>query len=542
MDFIWVLFAFGCGLGAKTIKLPPLVGYLIAGFLANLIGIKSNSSINLLADMGITLMLFTIGLKLNIKDLTKPEIWLGANIHMLTWIAIFSGIALSLAPLSLPFFTDLNWKTAAILAFGLSFSSTVCVVKMLEEAGEMKTRHGKLAIGVLVMQDVIAVIFLVIATGKIPSVWALGLPLLIFLKPFFNQLLKPIGHGELLPLTGFCLAFGGYELFHILGIKGDLGALIFGMLLSENNKASEIAKSLLNFKDLFLIGFFLSIGLTTLPTWPIIITALGLSFLIIIKFVLFYGLFLLLKLRARTAFLAALGLSNFSEFGLIVASYCVDAGWLAMEWLVILAIALSFSFVITGALYRSAHNLFSHYKGTIKFFERNQRLPEDSFPQPENAEVLIIGMGRVGKGAYKALSDEIHERVWGVDADNERVEKQRAMNHQILAGDAEDPDFWEDMDLSKTRLILLALPSIEDAINITHQLRNAKYEGLVAAIARYSDEREKLLSQGIDRVFNFFTEAGAGFAEESLRLIEPKTSDKQPEEKYSEDNPVIAKI
>ena len=137
-------------------------------------------------------------------------------------------------------------------------------MKILEESSELKVRHGKLALAVLIIQDIVAVIFLVAATGKIPSEWAAALLLLPFLRPVFYRILERVGHGELLPLAGFFLAFGGYELFSALGVKGDLGALVMGIVIAGHSKTSELYKTLMNFKDLFLIGFFLSIGFTAL--------------------------------------------------------------------------------------------------------------------------------------------------------------------------------------------------------------------------------------------------------------------------------------
>src|SRR5690606_34921264 len=103
------------------------------------------------------------------------------------WIALFIGLIWVLGAIGVVYFELMDIKTASLLAFALSFSSTVCVVKVLEESGEMKTRHGKLAIGLLVMQDVIAVIFLVIVTGVTPSIWALALVLLYWLKPLIGR-------------------------------------------------------------------------------------------------------------------------------------------------------------------------------------------------------------------------------------------------------------------------------------------------------------------------------------------------------------------
>lgn len=519
MDFIWILFAFVCGYTLRLIEMPPLIGYLFAGFFLHFIGVEPVESLDTLADLGITLMLFTIGLKLNVKDLLKTEVWASTLSHMTLWTLLAGSAFLLLATLSVPYFSDLDLKSAALIGFALSFSSTVCIVKLLEESGEMKTRHGQLAIGVLVMQDIVAVLFLVAATGKIPSIWALGLFGLVLIRPLLNHMLMRAGHGELLPLAGFFLALGGYELFNLVGVKGDLGALVFGMLLSSHPKASELTKSLLSFKDLFLIGFFLSIGFTALPDWSMLGMAAILAVIIPLKYIMFFGIFTRLNLRGRTSYLCALALSNFSEFGLIVAYLCVDSGWLSKEWLVILALAVSLSFILTSVVYRSAHSFYLRHKEKIKSYESDTPLPSDIFVQPKDSEILVIGLGRVGKGAFNALHSIVGDKVWGMDADRSRIQKFQKKGLHVFYGDGEDADLWCNMDVKNIKLVLLALPSIEDSLNIAEQLHSANYPGEIAAIARFPDEHKQLVDGGIDTVFNFYTEAGFGFAEESLQLI-----------------------
>ena len=207
-----------------------------------------------------------------------------------------------------------------MLAFALSFSSTVFVVKSLEDKGEMKSLHGRIAIGILIMQDLAAVIFLVASTGKIPSPWALLLLLLIPIRPVFHYILQKTGHGELLILYGLVLALGGAELFEMGGVKDDLGALIMGVLISTHPKANEMAKSMLGFKDLFLVGFFLTIGMSGQLSLEVLIIGLLLVPFIFIKSALFFTLMTRFNLRSRTSLLATLNLTNYSEFGLIVVA------------------------------------------------------------------------------------------------------------------------------------------------------------------------------------------------------------------------------
>ncbi len=519
MEYTFLLFAFICGLTVKLIGIPPLVGYLAAGFLLNFAGYTLTEELTAIADLGITIMLFTIGLKLNFRDLSRREVWGTAAAHTLLWSVVI-GVILFFSTLVLTAYIGaLDWQSAALIAFALSFSSTVCVIKVLEESGESKTRHGRLAVGILVMQDVFAVIFLVVATGKIPSIWALGLLALILALPLISKIINQSGHGELLPLTGFVLALGGYQLFELVNIKGDLGALLAGLLIAQHSKAAEMAKSLLSFKDLFLIGFFLTIGLTALPSIPMFMLALGLCLLIPIKAGLFFWLLTMLNLRARTSFLTTLVLSNFSEFGLIVGAMAVTLGMLAPEWLVIIAISVSLSFVFTSIMYRSSHTQYHKYKGFIKRFEKEKRLAADVYPIIDRARFLVVGMGRVGTGAFMSLDKLVHTNVFGMDSDRSKVNRLREEGLNVICGDGEDVDLWDNLDISSVKLVLLALPSIEDVINVTKQLNNAGYSGKIAAIARYEDEVEYLLNNGVDKVFNFFTEAGLGFAEESLAYI-----------------------
>lgn len=519
MDFLWILVAFLCGFGVKQLGLPPLIGYLAAGFALHAFDFAPFASMDVISELGITLLLFTIGLKLNARDLAVAEVWATASVHMLLWSISVAALVLLISVAGTIALFDLSWQAALLIGFALSFSSTVCVVKVLEEKTEIKIRHGKLSIGILVLQDIIAVIFLVIATGKTPSVWAALLLLLFFIRPLLSRILNRSGHGEVLVLVGFFLALGSAELFSLVDLKGDLGALIFGMLLASEPKANELYKALMNFKDVFLIGFFLSIGFTALPSWDALFIAAGLTLLLPIKFILFFGLFIFFKLRARTAFLAGLALMNFSEFGLIVATTSVARGWMSNDWLVAIVLAVSMSFVVSSYLYKNAHSIYAKYKRFIAQLQRTG-ISAACSSIPVGAEVLIIGMGRVGCGTYTSLHEEHGDSVWGVDADSKRVDRLQAMGRRVVLADAEDVEFWDQVEIEKVHLIMLALPSVDDMIGIIMQVKSTEYRGRIAVIAQYEDDKVKLLKCGADRVFNYYAEVGAGFADEGKRLLE----------------------
>jgi predicted Kef-type K+ transport protein len=518
MDFFWIFISFIAGFAVKQIGLPPLVGYLGAGFALNASGVAVLDSLETFANLGITLLLFTIGLKINFKDLTEKEVWSGASIHMVLFSAALALIVLA-GSVTGARLLNIEWQTALLIGFALCFSSTVCVVKTLEDQGELKIRHGKLAVGALIIQDIAAVLFLVIALGKIPSIWALGLVLLFPARHLFSRLLNASGHGELLPLLGLFFAFGSYELFTFVDLKGDLGALVIGMLLASDKKATELYKSLAQFKDLFLVGFFLAIGFTALPTLETLSLSLILCVLLPIKFFLFFIIYNRFNLRARTGFLTSMVLTNYSEFGLIVASLSVKLGWLAEEWLITIAVAVAISFIISSFAYKHAHSLYAQYQPLINYFQPTEPVRGISTNTPIQPHALIVGLGRVGTSSYDKLFGKFGKKLWGIEADSERMSNHVAANRQVSLADAEDIEFWQSLDMSQLQLVMLAVPSMNDMLVMIKQIRRCNYQGPIAAIAQYQDERDQLIKAGADMAFNYYAEVGTGFADESISLL-----------------------
>lgn len=512
-DIAWIAVAFLLGFVARLLSLPALVGFLFAGFVLNAADVQGGDALSEIAGLGVTLLLFSIGLKLDVRSLLRPEIWAVAASHLLVTVLLF-GVAIYVLSLSgWALFAGLDFTLSIMIAFALSFSSTVFAVKVLEEKGEMASLHGRVAIGILIMQDLFAVVFLTLSSGKIPSLWALALLGLIPLRYLLVRLMEKVGHGELLILYGLLLALGGASIFEAVGMKADLGALGIGMLVAQHPKASEMAKSLLGFKDLFLVGFFLSIGLSGEPSMEALGVATLLVILVAFKVVLFYLLLTRFKLRALTSFLTSLSLANYSEFGLIVGAIGVSNGWLTGDWLISMAIALSLTFVVASPLNTIAHALYNRYDKKLKRFQSAQRLPDDQPVDTGNAEILIFGMGRVGTGAYNTMRERYREKVLGVDYDSDAVKAHEAIGRNVILGDATDDDFWEKLQPKKIRLVMLTMPSHEENMLVTEQLKSYGFKGRIAAIARYDDQVDALKEAGVHAAFNIYAEAGIGFAE-----------------------------
>ena len=509
----WIVLAFALGLIARHVGLPPLVGYLLAGFGLSAYGNETDPILEHIAHAGVLLLLFSVGLKLRLSSLFRLEVLAGSLLHMVL-ISLFTTLLFYFA-------IGLSLMTAFVLAFALSFSSTVVAAKILEGKKEIRAFHGRTAIGILIMQDLVAVAFLSFAAGQAPSIWALALLLIPLLRPLIHRLLDLSGHDELLVLYGLVLALvvGGASFEHV-GLSSELGALLLGVLLSNHKRASEMSNALWSLKEIFLVGFFLQIGMTGHPTLELVSYALLLSLLLPLKALLFFFILIRFKLRARTAFLSGLSLATFSEFGLIVAYLGLKNNWLEPQMLTMLAITDAISFAIAAPLNRYAHTLYMRWEKRLQTYETEQRHPDDEPLHLGNSHLLIMGMGRVGTGAYDFLTHR-KQRVVGLDSDPGKVEQHREAGRRVLYADAEDPGLWQNLDLGGIYAVLLAMPDSEANSIAARQLRQRGYTGFVSATAMFPEELEKIKKAGADAAYNFYDEVGVGYAEHVWEQLFP---------------------
>ncbi len=525
MIAILITVAFICGLLARLVGLPPLIGFLAAGFILRASGVDAFAGLEKLGDFGVTLLLFTIGLKLKVKDLVKAEVWAGTSLHMLGTVIGFAVFLYAGKLIGLPILSELSVMTCVLAGFALSFSSTVFAVKSLEDKAELAALHGTIAIAMLIMQDIIAVVFLAISTGKVPTVWALTLVLLIPLRYLIGKVIDRTGHGELLILLGFFLSLGIYGWFDAVGIKGDLGAIILGMLLASHPKSHELSKTLFGFKDVFLVAFFLSIGLSADLTMSAVGIALLLMIPLALKVALYAFTLIRFHLRPRSAILTSLALANYSEFGLIVGSIAVANGWLGSEWLVIIAVAVAVSFVIASPLNKKANLIASRAQAFLQRFE-TARFHEAEKPiDLAGVNVVVFGLGGVGRGAYDYYTKHTDLKVCGFDSSPEVVAKNVAAGRLVYHGDGTDVNLVHRIEnRDQVRLVLLAMADHRANVSVAREVGRHRSDVKLSATAKHADEEAELKALGVDAVYNFHAGAGAGFASNSNLLLEPEGS------------------
>lgn len=523
IETVCLSIALVCGLSLRQVGLPPMLGYLLAGFVLSAFGPRiglppeTRPVLEHLSHLGVLLLLFAVGLKLKLGQILQPQVLGGGLAHALLATALLSPV------LALSF--GLDWSSAALIGVALSFSSTVFSAKTLESKRDLGTFYGRTAIGILIMQDLIAIVVLILWGGAAPSPWAvllLGLPLL---RPVLHWLLDFAGHDELLVLAGLVVALVlGETIFTQLGLSSELGALAMGVLLSTHRKAAELSEALWSLRELFLVAFFLQIGLAGLPGVQDLLIAAGLVLFLPVKAGLFFLLFVRFGLSARSAFLAALSLATYSEFALILSASLLP------DWLVPLALAVSLSFLVAAPLDRIAQRLFERFETRLCRFEPARLHRDDEPADLDGAEVLILGMGRAGTAAYDQLA-ETGAALVGLDADAYRAAAHRDEGRRVLVADVEDAGFWRALDLGPLTAVLLAMDSIEAKVYAARALREKGFKGPIIGHALHQDELPRLREAGATHTHLTMTQAGLALADQAARALaeaEPAPSDSLP--------------
>ena len=503
-------FAYVFGLAARRVGLPPLVGFLAAGFAVHLAGPAlglpeaTGPILHQVAHWGVLLLLFSVGLKLNLRQIAQGHVIGTALVHFALSVALGLPLAMALG---------FDAAGALLLAVALSFSSTVLAAKMLESKRELGSFHGRTAIGILVVQDILALAVLAIWEGQAPNLWALALLGLPLVRLGLHRALAWAGHDELLVILGMlgALVVGGAG-FAAMGLSSEIGALVAGLMLAGHPRAKELGHSMWALKEVFLVGFFLEIGLAGMPDAQALGFALAAGVLLPVKGVLFFALLTAFGLRARSAFLAGLSLSAYSEFGLILGAALMP-GQVAG-----LALALALSFVIAAPLNRAAHPLFERFEGTLSHWQRRTRHPDEEPRSLGRADVAVFGMGRTGSAAYDRLTDEGLVPV-GLDADPFKARGHVAEGRNVLFADAEDVNFWREVDLGHVRAAVLAMDDLEAKLNAARNLRARGLTGPIVAHALHHDQQALLTEAGADCVYLTMTQAGIGLADRMQQAL-----------------------
>jgi Kef-type K+ transport system membrane component KefB/Trk K+ transport system NAD-binding subunit len=510
---ILLLLAALAGAVAVRLRQPLVLGFIAIGVLVGPAGlnyIAATDQIHLFGEMGLALLLFVVGLKLDLHLLrTLGPIALAAGACQIVVTAVLGlGLALLLG-FPLP--------AALLIAVALTFSSTIIIVKLLSDKHETESLHGRLALGVLLVQDLVAILvmlgitslgtdsshppllqvltFLGKAGGLLLGVWAVtiyGLPRVLALLSRSTELLVLVG-------IAWALTLG--HLGDLLGLGLELGAFLAGLSLASTPYREILGAKLVSLRDFLLLFFFVELGtrleLTGLA--PQLPTAVALIvFVMAIKPLVVLVALSVLGYRKRTSFLTGLTLAQMSEFSLIVLAMGAAAGLVRPETVGMVTLVGLVTIGLSSALIEQATPLYERLTPALRGLDRLRPHREDgrAVATDEAVEVVLFGLGSYGTQVADTLRAR-GRRVLGVDFDPQAVAAWEVRGWPAILGDAEDPDFAAALPLFTAAWVVSAIrdPQINRAL--LHGIRQAGYTGSVALAARDRQEGEAVLG---DRV------------------------------------------
>src|SRR3989344_3542813 len=494
----------------RLLRQPLVVGYILTGIIVGpytLNILQSTDQVELFSKIGITVLLFIVGLNLNpqvIKELGKVSLVTGVG-QVLVTSAIGFSIALLLG---------IERIAAIYLSIALTLSSTIIILKLLSDRGDLNKLYGRIAIGFLIIQDLIAsLILLFISTFSTAGdanltilILFLVVKLLIVLCSLYlvsayviPSLFKFVAKSqELLFLFSLAWGLGLAVTLYQIGFSLEIGALIAGVTLSVTPYAYEIGSRLRPLRDFFIVLFFILLGSQMVldKVIELIIPTLLFSvFVLIGNPVILILLLNLLGFKRRTSFMAGLTVAQISEFSLILASLGFSLGHISRD--ILSLITMVGLITITGSTYFILYSerIYPHVEGLLK---RLQLLPEKKKEPGSNGQefdCILFGYDRVGADFIKIFS-KMNVSYIVVDYNPTSVQRLAEQNIPYRFGDAEDVEFLEELNLSKTKLVLSTIPDHKTNVLLTRKITRSNKRAISIIIAKTIQQAQTLYQEG----------------------------------------------
>lgn len=502
------IFTFLVSLIFRILKQPLIISYVFAGILLSTLLIKSPEAkniISLFSDLGIAFLLFVVGLELKLKtlrEISTPALIIGTLQEFLT-------VTVGFLITKLIGFSTLS---ALYLGIALSFSSTIIMVKLITDKGDLEKLYGKLAIGFLIVQDLITILILfflpIISRSDVsfdPLKIFLGI-FLLFSVPIFSIKFLPKVENfftkseEFLFLFSITFGLGIGSLFKYLGFGLEAGALTAGVSLSNLISSPEIVSKLKPLRDFFLILFFIFIGSEILIAQlsGFLLPALILSLFVLIGNPLIMLLILgPLGYKSKTSFLLGLTSAQISEFSFILISLGIKLGHLNKEILSLTALIGLITIFISTYLFIYGEKIYLGLKPILKIFEKKKTLQEKE--EDKFYEIILFGCDRIGSyflDVFKNLTPDFLI----VDYNWEKVKKLEKEGYPILYGDASEVEFLNEINFKKTKLVISTIPDYETNLLILEEYKKSNPLGIFLATAYKIEDALDLYKQNTDYI------------------------------------------
>lgn len=514
------------GLVTMRMRQPLIIGFIIVGIMAGPSGFNwpaATGEINLLAELGLSLLLFVVGLRLDLRLIRSiGKVAAIAGIGQVALTAGF-GYLISIA-------LGMSGLTAMYSAIAMAFSSTIIIVKLLSDKKETDSLHGRITVGILIIQDILVVLAMILITafsgktdggnlgmqmlmiiGKGAGL-IIGLAILMYylIPRLFASLAKS---PELLVLSSVAWAFALAYVSESLGFSKEVGAFLAGVALASTEYREIIGARLVSLRDFLLLFFFVNLGMDldlgalNKQIWK----AIPLSLFVLIAKPLITSLILsAMGYRKRTSFLSGIMLAQISEFSLILLALGYRLKHINEEAIGLITLSGIITIGISSYLILYANDIYEYLSPRLRRFDRGKRHKDQEMDadlmKMGKVDIIFFGLGRYGTGIAKSLIND----GWSllvVDFDPQVVKEWNAKGGNALFGDAEDQEFPSMLPIATTDWVISAISIYDINASLIRSLKHHGYKGNIAVTAYDSSEIEQLRDIGADVVFQPYADA-----------------------------------
>lgn len=525
--------AVGVGFLGRMLKQPLIVSFIAVGLIVGPSGLdllRSVEKIHLLSEMGIAVLLFVVGLKLDVSLIrTSGKVALATGLGQVIFTSVFGYfICLGLG---------FEQVTSIYIAVALTFSSTIIIVKLLSDKKEIQSLHGQISIGFLIVQDIAVIIAMIVLSAMgtasdyslmeeiiLVVIKGIGLVILtiLLIRYVMTRLTALMARTpELLVLFALSWAIALAAFSDFLGFSKEVGAFLGGISLASTPYREVISGRLISLRDFLLLFFFIHLGsqLDLSLVGQQIVPAAILSLFVLIGNPIIVMIILgLMGYRKRTGFLAGLNVAQISEFSLILAALGLSLGQINEETLGLITLVGLLTIGISTYLIMYSHQIYEWVAPALRIFEKETPYREigDEKVVAEYYDVIIFGLGMYGNNIAKSL-EEKGFKVFGVDFDPRAVKRWNRKGRAAQYGDADDPELMEILP-GNTQCVISTLPDKQINLALIKYLRNVDYKGKIAVTSYYGRTAKELELAGADLVLLPFVDASENIVDKLKSL------------------------
>jgi Kef-type K+ transport system membrane component KefB len=514
--------------GAVFVRLrqPVLIAYIFVGIAVGpaVLGlVTAHDQVDLLAQIGVAVLLFAVGLKLDLHHIRHiGPVALATGLGQLAFtIVIGFGLVLALGK---------GWMEALYVAVALTFSSTIIVVKLLSDKRELDSLHGRIAVGFLIVQDLAVVIammamsalrntgdetgLLEVALSLAWRIVAAGALMFVLMRWVLPMVVALMARSQELLLI-FAIAWGVAlaALGEWAGFSKEAGAFLAGFSLASTPYREAMNARLTGIRDFLLLFFFIDLGskLDFSTLGAEIVPAIVLSLFVLIgNPLIVLAIMGYMGYRRRTGFLAGLTVAQISEFSIVFIAMGISLGHVGVSALGLTTLVGVATITVSTYMILNSQWLYERLSPLLRAFERRQPYreiaAEQAPPGRPPAEAIVFGLGRYGGRLLQQLREAGVQAV-GVDFDPEAVRELQASGLPVYFGDGEDPDFLDSLPLREVDWVVTTFPQWESNRALLHALKAAHYSGHIASAVRDAAHGRALAAAGVTLILNPFDDA-----------------------------------